>query len=180
MPTGHYTRRFSNIHPRQLVRVIGPSIVYVPLSKRKFAVIDSEDAEFIGGFRWHANPHYGKFYARTNIWDKETQKCKTVMLHALLLSKDADHIATERTLDNRRANLRKATRAQQCWNRRLSASNTSGYKGVHQIKGKMLWRARISVHGVRKVIGDFHSAELAGAAYRAAAIELHGEFANFG
>ena len=101
-------------------------------------------------------------------------------MHAFLVSKDADHINTERTLDNRRANLREANRAQQCWNRKKFSRNTSGYKGVNWSKAKKKWVARITIKGKRTLLGQFYLIEDAANAYRTAAIEHHGEFANFG
>jgi len=82
-------------------------------------------------------------------------------------------------LDNRKVNLRSATRSQQQHNQRRSMSNTTGYKGVSKFRnGK--YRARIRVNWKSYYIGTFDSPEDAWEAYKEAAIRLHGEFANMG
>jgi hypothetical protein len=58
-------------------------------------------------------------------------------------------------------------------------NNTSGYKGVSWNKGKKKWESAIRVNGTRKNLGRFNTKEEAAAAYQAAALELHGEFARF-
>jgi hypothetical protein len=76
--------------------------------------------------------------------------------------------------DNRWDNLREATHAQNCMNRRLRADNIAGFKGVQ--KDGNTYRARITINGKLKNLGRFETAEAAAAAYRLAAAELHGEF----
>ncbi len=82
---------------------------------------------------------------------------------------DVDHIDRDRS-NNRIENLRVATRAQNCRNRRMSRSNTSGFKGVHWDKDLNKWYA-----SVRCV---FDTAEEAALAYDKAAIALFGDFAH--
>lgn len=79
--------------------------------------------------------------------------------------------------NNRIQNLREADRSNQTANTRISARNTSGFKGVTKTKsGK--WRAQIVHRGKHYNLGDFHTAEEAADAYRQAAERLHGEFAR--
>ncbi len=84
-----------------------------------------------------------------------------------------DHINRVRS-DNRIANLREATFAQNAWNREA----TSGTKGVHFEKRERKWRAAISIKGRSKHIGYYASEEEAALAYRSAALRVHGEFAR--
>jgi len=79
-------------------------------------------------------------------------------------------------LDNRRANLRPATKSQNGANRLIAASNKSGFKGVDLKKGR--WRAQIKVVGSKIHLGYFDLAEEAARAYDMAAIEAFGEFAT--
>jgi len=83
-------------------------------------------------------------------------------------------------LNNSWRNIRVATHAENIWNSRRAASNTSGYKGVSKIKrcNQARWLAQIVVNGKQKYLGRFPTAELAHAAYCKAAAELHGDFAR--
>lgn len=90
-----------------------------------------------------------------------------------------DHINSDR-LDNRIANLRPATRRQNNINVLRTSANTSGFKGVHWDKPTERWRAQITIEGKKTYLGSFASPEEAHEAYKKAALEHHGEFANFG
>lgn len=86
---------------------------------------------------------------------------------AWLLTHDIDHIDGNRS-NNAIANLRPATRKQNCWNR--------GGRGFYFHKPKQMYGSRICVDGRLKHLGYFDTPEAARAAYLAAA-ELHfGEF----
>lgn len=88
-----------------------------------------------------------------------------------------DHINGEPT-DNRPANLRAASHAQNMRNKRRYRSNTSGIKGVHKRKDSGLWRAYISCNGKRTHIGQYQTKEEARIALDLARAEMHGEFAR--
>lgn len=82
-----------------------------------------------------------------------------------------DH-RNEDKLDNRIANLRNATRAQNRQNiTRPYRSNTSGYTGVRRFHHQ--WQAAISVDGKKYHLGTFNTAEEGHAAYLAAKRDLH-------
>ena len=78
--------------------------------------------------------------------------------------------------DNRIANLRLATPAQNAANMKRVKTNTTGFKGVSFKKGK--WRANIKHAGRAIQIGTFASPEEAHAAYIAASRQFFGEFAR--
>jgi HNH endonuclease/AP2 domain len=81
--------------------------------------------------------------------------------------------------DTRIANLRLATSAQNAQNRRMSCSNTSGFKGVSWNKQTAKWRAQLGIGpGRNKHLGRFDTAEEASLVYQAAAREHFGEFAR--
>lgn len=83
------------------------------------------------------------------------------------------------TSDNRIANLRLATQAQNMGNSRKPINNTTGFKGVcfHKQTGKFV--AHISMNNKLKSLGYFKTAEDAHKAYVEAAKRLHGDFARF-
>ena len=73
--------------------------------------------------------------------------------------------------DNRFANLRDGTGAENAQNRKVRYDNISGLIGVSRIQRK--WQARIMILGCRLYLGRFKTPELAYAAYLAAKRELH-------
>lgn len=88
-----------------------------------------------------------------------------------------DHADTDGT-NNRWLNLRLATASQNSANARLSALNTTGFKGVYLQPGKRKWRAQIRKDDRLHYLGMFDTPEGAHAAYIVAANEFHGEFAR--
>ena len=90
-----------------------------------------------------------------------------------------DHI-NGNPADNRISNLREASRGQNGMNRRVGKNNRSGRKGVFWNSGARKWSAQITADGRQKFLGNYHTVEDAHNAYTAAAMALHGEFANVG
>lgn len=89
---------------------------------------------------------------------------------------DVDHIDND-GLNNRRANLREATRSQNLANR-PKARGRSKFKGVYWDPRRRKWQAIARVHGVNRHLGRFDSEHDAARAYNAAAIAAWGPFAN--
>lgn len=79
--------------------------------------------------------------------------------------------------NNRWANIRHATKAENMQNRGMQRDNTTGAKGVwlHD-DGK--YRAEIIAYGVKRRLGSYATVAEASAAYEAAAKVLHGRFAR--
>jgi hypothetical protein len=156
--------------------------VEIPLSRGLVALIDTVDADLIGQWKWYAlktsrhqkAPH---FYAVRNSPRGEGKR-HLIPMHRVIVGaskgKDVDHI-NGNTLDNRRANLRLATRAQNIASRH-HFSNRHGFLGV-SCTG-LRFRARIDV--ARKPIFSeiFATVEEAAAAYDRLALEHFGEFAS--
>ena len=89
-----------------------------------------------------------------------------------------DHI-NHNGLDNRKANLRLATYAQNSYNRKqFRKRQTSKYTGVSWIKQIKKWRVIICYNGKKKFIGYFKDEKQAAKAYDKAAKKYHGEFAS--
>ena len=92
-------------------------------------------------------------------------------------SKNIDHIDGNRS-NNKASNLRECNHVQNAANRKISISNTSGFKGVSQIKSTGKWAAFIKINGKSKNLGTFKTPEEAHEAYKSAADRLHGVFAK--
>lgn len=88
-----------------------------------------------------------------------------------------DHINCN-PFDNRLCNLRLSSCSENCRNRRISSTNSSGYKGVSYRKGVRRWAAGIKVHGKRMHLGVFDTPEEAHSAYCEASKKYHGDFAR--
>jgi hypothetical protein len=109
------------------------------------------------------------YYAHRLVWLIETGEWPPYI----------DHRSTDKA-DNRKRNLREATKVQNGQNRGAPRQNTSGHKGVSWARRERRWRADIQVDGRQVNLGYFRTKEGAVEAYRAGALKYHGEFANFG
>ena len=119
----------------------------------------------------------GHLQIRINKRFYRAHRLAWLYVHGEWPPEDIDHINSERA-DNRLCNLRPATRAQNCQNSRLYRSNTSGFKGVVWHARGSKWSARIRANGRVHHLGRYTTAEAAHAAYVAAAVKYHGEFAR--
>jgi hypothetical protein len=87
-----------------------------------------------------------------------------------------DHRSQNR-LDNRRRNLRPATKQENMANRGPQRNNTSGYKGVYWDKTRLLWLAAIKVNRRMRFLGRWPTKEAAARAYNKAAKTHFGKYA---
>jgi len=184
--------QFTITIPLWLVRIIiRPVLLYrrvrygypfcrIPLTQGKFAIVDPADYPSLSRHKWRLCKTKGKNvqYAERTI-RRADGKYSRILMHRQLIRPPEDCVIDHVNgsgLDNRRANLRPATAAQNAWNvsRR---SGRSGYKGVWLAKDKGLWRASIVCCGERKHLGYFRDKRDAAKAYDRAAKQYHGEFA---
>ncbi|MEK4910603.1 HNH endonuclease [Niallia sp. FSL M8-0099] len=141
-------------------------------------IIDSEDYEKVSKHSWKCDKNG---YIRRTVWiDKKAKKSTTLALHRFLLNAPddicVDHINGD-ILDNRKTNLRLATKAQNNRNAKPSVLNTSGYKGVSYCKESGKWKAQVTYKGKRVNLGRFSSKEDAARMYNFWAADIYGEFA---
>jgi hypothetical protein len=152
----------------------------IPLTKGQVAIVDAADYEWLNQWKWHAlwSDRTHSFYA-ARATPRVNGKQRGIRMHRVILNAPesvfVDH-KNHNTLDNSRLNIRLATRLQNRWNADKQKNNTSGFKGVTWSKQRQRWVVFIFVDGKRKFLGRFKSRELAGAARRAAELQIHGEF----
>lgn len=146
-------------------------------------LIDEEDLGLWNAYRWYAYSTDGSTVLRVQTKrDASEGKKTTKYLSRLILNapqgQEVDHKNGD-PLDNRRSNLRLATRQQQCRNMpKVKANATSRYKGVCWFAAKKRWLARIFVDGKPIYLG-YHRSEIdAARSYDDAAKRIFGEFAR--
>lgn len=147
----------------------------IPLTQGKFAIVDEQDFDWLNQWKWafHSNG-----YAYRSAGGRKNRHC--ILMHRLIAGTtdgaDTDHINRNK-LDNRRANLRTASRAQNMANRGPLSTNTSGFKGVSKTRHG-LWSAEIIVAKRKIFLGKYVSAEDAARVVDAAAIEHFKTYAH--
>lgn len=152
----------------------------IPLTRGLCAIVDDEDFEFLSQWPWHAFKGHGdKFYAcRNSAFDAEGKRTH-IFMHRVIAQTpdgmDTDHI-NGNGLDNRRSNLRHASRSENMWNRAPNRRGTSKHKGVYWHCQRNKWCASIQVGKVRKHLGLFETEQAAAEAYAARAEVEFGEF----
>lgn len=150
----------------------------IPLTKGKFAIVDDEDFEHLNQFKWYASKSVsGNFYAvRGAVVDG---KLCGFLLHRAILSPptgfEIDHKNRD-GLDNRKSNLRIATRQQNMCNK--PSQGVIKFKGVSITHAKYgNFRVQIRINGVKTYLGSYKTPEEAALVYDLKAREVHGEFA---
>jgi hypothetical protein len=154
----------------------------IPLSRGKYALVDPADYDRLIEHKWHTVGARGTFYAVRNTGQRIGEKRIVLKMHRAVLKVPdgmfVDHI-NHNGLDNRRANLRPATQAQNARNRRKvhGGNYHSKYRGLTWYKHQKQWAVRIMVNRQAKFIGYFDDERDAAKAYDTAAKKYHGRFA---
>ncbi len=141
-------------------------------NKNEQFMIDDEDYKKVEKYCWRIDK-----YNQYVIANARNGTNKTLFLHKLILDKEnylVDHINHNKS-DNRKCNLRYATKSQNNINIKKKINNKSGYTGVKMNKfGKFI--AQIDIDNKRKYLGTFEHIEDAIKARRNAEIKYHGEW----
>ena len=132
---------------------------------------DLEDFNLIERYCWYK--HHDYFVAKING--------KEIGLHKLVMNDlenqcDIDHIKTENKFDNRKLNLRNATRHQNSCNQKLSTNNSSGVTGVRWHNRDKVWEAWIKINYENKYLGRYLNFEDAVMARKTAEERYYGEY----
>ena len=139
-------------------------------------LFDLEDYNLIKDYCWRVNS-YG--YIQT-----VDSSGTIIMMHRLVMGIsgdeeykdiDIDHIHREAVYDNRKINLRLATRTQNNMNRTLQSNNTSGVTGVYYDKRKGDWVAQIGLNKEHIYLGSYSDFDDAVAVRKAAEEQYFGE-----
>ena len=134
-------------------------------------LVDPQDEHFLAAYTWTVTRRKHTSYATTR---------PGIYLHQLIMNAppgmEVDH-RNGNGLDNRRANLRLATKAQQQGNS-PPHGGVSRFKGVAWDKRRSKWWAQLRARGERQWLGYFTDEADAARAYDAAAREAFGEFAR--
>lgn len=153
--------------------------IRIPLTRGKYALVDDDDAEPVGQFKWNARPNRTGlvWYAARTVWIPDGQRFITQRMHSLITGfVRTDHINGD-GLDNRRSNLREASHAENQRNQ-WKTHGTSRYKGVSLNNGKgKPWHAQLRIGGSTLHLGRYDAEEDAALAYDVAARRLFGDFA---
>jgi hypothetical protein len=148
----------------------------ITLTQGKIALIDNEDFEKVSKFKWNANFQHTDWYARS--W----KNGKRLLMHRFIMGIEDSNILVDHrnhnTLDNQKTNLRIATKAQNCRNKKHRNNTRSIYSGVSWHKASNKWIAKICVNYKNIHLGIFDIEGDAAIAYNMAAIQHFGEFAN--
>lgn len=145
----------------------------IKLTQGKVAIVDEIDYNYLNQFKWHF--HNG--YAQRSVGKHGKQKrwpMQNVILGILPEdmghNNEVDHI-DRNGLNNCRMNLRKATRRQNAFNRKMK-NNTSGHVGVNFHHGK--YQASIRNNGKLEYLGRYKTLEEAAQVYLSKRKEIVG------
>lgn len=139
-------------------------------------LIDTEDLETVKRFQWHMDR---KGYVKAKYYGGQVSLSRLLMgVTGSGRSLFVDHISGD-TRDNRRKNLRVCLPSENIKNRKLNATNRTGYKGVSYNSRLQKYMAGIRSGGGKTIyLGCYDTAIEAAAAYDRAALILHGQFAR--
>lgn len=129
-------------------------------SVRAHALVDASDHAQLARHRWRLQEHG---YAVRHEYIDHTHS-RSIRMHRQIMGvtdpeTHIDHINGDK-LDNRRTNLRVATRSQNEQNRSgLNQNNRSGHRGVHWSKSEQKWKVQVTLDRKVHCLGTFDDLE---------------------
>lgn len=164
-----------NFHPSRAGNPANGLPRAIPLTRGLFAIVDAEDYERLSRDTWFAEG------TTKNCYAVRKRKGKSIKMHREITNAPKHLVVDHKDhdgLNNRKANLRVCTFAENCRNLRATRHKSSKYKGVHWHKGSRKWAAQITANNKRYHLGYFTEEIAAAQAYDRAAPKYHGEFAH--
>lgn len=151
---------------------------YIKLTQGKVAIVDDEDYALVSQYKWWAHKIRNIYYVQAH----EPKNNKKIRMHRLIMGiadpkVGIDHI-NGNGLDNRKNNLRIATKSQNGMNQKPQKNRSSKFKGIYWNKNAKKWQAQIKINKKNKYLGLFNIETEAAKSYDIAAKELFGEFAR--
>lgn len=146
--------------------------------------VDEADYVWLSGFKWRyigIKTKSGALYEYVARTKRVDGKYKQIYMHTQITDcpkgMKVDHI-NHNGLDNRRSNLRVCTHSENMRNRKMSANNTSGFKGVYKHTSRRnQYYTSITVGRERIKDGPFDNILDAVLCYDNYARRIFGEFA---
>ena len=152
----------------------------IPLTRGKFAIVDPEDFERLNQYKWFCTYHG---YASRKVPKelREHPKQTHSLMHRELCPVPdgmvVDHI-NRNPQDNRKANLRPATKQQNCWNAKFKRRpGSSRYTGIYFDKRKGKWLVHMGIDGRNRSFNYYADEVQAAKRYDELAKKYRGEFA---
>jgi len=151
------------------------------LGEGEWTIVDTDVYYRLGNLKWNIRGNGKKLYA-VRFVKIGPGRTTLLNLHREIINAPKGIIVDHKngcSLDNRRVNLRLATRSQNGQNVPKRRENTSSqFVGVSFDKERRKWLAYINYEGKRKWLGRFGSEIDAARVYDAAARKYFGEFAR--
>ncbi len=162
-------------------RKFGYSFRKIYLGQDEYTIVEPADYYTFSKYNWIFIRCDKKPYA-VSEFKIGRKKTKRMYLHRAIMKAPKRRLVDHENgdgLDNRRANLRLATRSQNMMNRsKTKRETTSKYIGVSFDKGCKRWRAAIRVCYKQRWLGSFKNEVDAARTYDEAAKKYHGDFAR--
>ncbi len=143
------------------------------------ALVDDEDYPLLSRHSWHVI-HSGK----TQHYATMTFRGMAILMHHLIVPSKTtgprrylDH-SNGNGCDNRKENLRFASRSENARNCTAQVGTSSKFKGVCWHKGRQQWTAGIWLEGRRQHLGYYEDEILAALVYDEEALKQFGRFSR--
>lgn len=145
------------------------------LPNNKYCLVSKEDYNHLNKYKW---------YTINNGYIKSRINSKSYYIHRYIykyiLKEDItnyviDHI-NGNPLDNRKCNLRIATKQQNMYNIKSHINSSSKYIGVSYRNDRKKWNSYITINGKKKSLGHFKDEIEAAKARDKAVIQFYGKY----